>query len=50
MRYTECRLAPAASALLLEDLTEGTVDWAPTFDASQVRGALRSLGLGVCPG
>ena len=38
MRYTEARLAAAAQDLLLEDLEEGTVDWAKTFDASQVWG------------
>jgi hypothetical protein len=38
MRYTEARLAAAAQDLLLEDLEAGTVDWAKTFDASQVRG------------
>ncbi|GBF90404.1 DNA gyrase subunit A, partial [Raphidocelis subcapitata] len=35
MRYTECRLAGAAPPLLLDDLESDTVDWAPTFDASQ---------------
>lgn len=36
MRYTECRLAAASQDMLLEDLESDTVDWAPTFDASQV--------------
>jgi DNA gyrase subunit A len=36
MRYTECRLASAAEELLLADLEADTVDFATTFDASQV--------------
>lgn len=36
MRYTECRLAAPSSDLLLADLELDTVDWKPTFDASQV--------------
>jgi len=35
-RYTECRLAAAAEDMLLDDLEANTVDFAPTFDASQV--------------
>eukprot|EP00198_Chlamydomonas_reinhardtii_P002943 XP_001692279.1 predicted protein [Chlamydomonas reinhardtii] len=35
MRYTECRLAPAAEGLLLGDLGAATVEWRDTFDASQ---------------
>lgn len=35
-RYTECRLASAAEDMLLDDLDANTVDFAPTFDASQV--------------
>ncbi|PNG99191.1 DNA gyrase subunit A, partial [Tetrabaena socialis] len=35
MRYTECRLAPLAADALLMDLSPATVDYAPTFDASQ---------------
>ncbi|KAG2423189.1 hypothetical protein HXX76_010957 [Chlamydomonas incerta] len=35
MRYTECRLAPAAGGLLLGDLGPATVEWRDTFDASQ---------------
>eukprot|EP00775_Hariotina_reticulata_P008929 gene8929-9106_t len=35
MRYTECRLAAASEDLLLADLEADTVDFAPTFDASQ---------------
>ncbi|KAL4439020.1 hypothetical protein ABPG77_006957 [Micractinium sp. CCAP 211/92] len=34
MRYTECRLQAAASAMLLADLEADTVDFAPNFDAS----------------
>jgi hypothetical protein len=37
MRYTECRLQAVASEALLADLEADTVDWGPTFDASQVR-------------
>jgi topoisomerase-4 subunit A len=33
MRYTEARLAPIADVLLAE-LGEGTVDWAPNFDGT----------------
>jgi hypothetical protein len=36
MRYTECRLSSAAEELLLADLEADTVDFATTFDASQV--------------
>jgi hypothetical protein len=39
MRYTECRLRPLASDALLADLDADTVDFVPTFDASQVRRA-----------
>lgn len=35
-RYTECRLSSAAEDMLLDDLEADTVDFAPTFDASQV--------------
>uniref|UniRef100_A0A1J3FZQ7 DNA gyrase subunit A, chloroplastic/mitochondrial n=1 Tax=Noccaea caerulescens TaxID=107243 RepID=A0A1J3FZQ7_NOCCA len=35
MRYTECRLDPLAEAVLLSDLDEDTVDFAPNFDNSQ---------------
>ncbi len=34
MRYTEARLTPIA-ALLLDELDEGTVDFAPNYDGSQ---------------
>jgi topoisomerase-4 subunit A len=33
MRYTEARLAPYAE-VLLEELGQGTVDWAPNFDGT----------------
>ncbi len=33
MRYTECRLSPYAE-LLLSELDQGTVDWAPNFDGT----------------
>ena len=33
-RYTECKLAPMAEALL-EDIDKETVDWQPNYDASQ---------------
>lgn len=36
MRYTECRLQSVAEDALLADLGRATVDWVPTFDASQV--------------
>lgn len=36
IRYTECRLASAAEDMLLDDLDADTVDFSPTFDASQV--------------
>ncbi|KAK2080636.1 hypothetical protein QBZ16_000490 [Prototheca wickerhamii] len=34
MRYTECRLRQYASATLLADLEEETVDWSANFDGS----------------
>ncbi|PSC74003.1 DNA gyrase subunit A [Micractinium conductrix] len=34
MRYTECKLQAATSAMLLADLESDTVDFAPNFDAS----------------
>ena len=37
MRYTECRLRALTSQALLADLEADTVDFVPTFDASQVR-------------
>jgi DNA gyrase subunit A len=37
MRYTECRLRALTSEALLADLEADTVDFVPTFDASQVR-------------
>ena len=33
MRYTESRLAPYAKSLL-QELGQGTVDWAPNFDGT----------------
>ncbi len=33
-RYTECKLAPMAEALL-EDIDKETIDWQPNYDASQ---------------
>ncbi|GMP60950.1 hypothetical protein CsSME_00023613 [Camellia sinensis var. sinensis] len=35
MRYTECRLEALAEAMLLADLEQDTVDFAPNFDNSQ---------------
>ncbi|XP_004499748.1 DNA gyrase subunit A, chloroplastic/mitochondrial isoform X1 [Cicer arietinum] len=35
MRYTECRLEELAEAMLLADLDQDTVDFAPNFDNSQ---------------
>lgn len=46
VRYTECRLASAAEDMLLDDLGSNTVDFAPTFDASQVN-VSRSVWRGV---
>lgn len=43
MRYTECRLQSVAEDALLADLGRATVDWVPTFDASQVRPNPRCL-------
>jgi len=37
MRYTECKLRPIATDMLLDHLEENTVDFIDTFDASQVR-------------
>ena len=36
MRYTECRLAPLALALL-DGIDEGTVDFIPNYDGSEVQ-------------
>ena len=36
MRYTECRLRPLTSAMLLADLDSDTVDMTNNFDESQV--------------
>ena len=33
MRYTECRFTPYAQ-VLLEEISKGTVDWAPNFDGT----------------
>lgn len=33
MRYTECRFAPYAQ-VLLEEVSQGTVDWIPNFDGT----------------
>lgn len=40
MRYTECRLRQYASATLLADLEEETVDWAANFDGSTAEPAV----------
>ena len=49
-RYTECRLAAVASAMLLEDLAAGTVDFIPNFDSSTVRAAAHgSFGATILP-
>lgn len=37
MRYTECRLAAVTSDMLLADIDANTVEFAPNYDASQVR-------------
>ena len=37
MRYTECRLRPLSSAMLLADLDYDTVQFVPNFDESQAR-------------
>lgn len=39
MRYTECRLRPLSSAMLLADLDSDTVNFAANFDESQVGSA-----------
>ena len=35
MRYTECRLQPITSAMLLADLDASVIAFAPNFDESQ---------------
>ena len=35
MRYTECKLQPLADAMLLSDLSQSTVKFAPNFDGSE---------------
>ena len=37
MRYTECRLAPLAEAMLLADLSQDTVEYGKTFDDRRAR-------------
>jgi len=46
MRYTEARLTPF-SKLLLDELNEGTVDFAPNYDASQTEPQLLPARLPV---
>jgi len=46
MRYTEARLTPFAK-LLLDELNEGTVDYAPNYDASQTEPQLLPARLPV---
>ncbi|AFY73326.1 type IIA topoisomerase (DNA gyrase/topo II, topoisomerase IV), A subunit [Synechococcus sp. PCC 7502] len=36
MRYTECRLAPIGNEVLLSDINEAVIDFAPNFDGSQM--------------
>ena len=36
MRYTECKLAPIGNEVLLSDINEAVVDFAPNFDGSQI--------------
>lgn len=48
MRYTECRLAAAAEDMLLDDLEADTVDFATTFDASQVTECRALCALWFC--
>ena len=40
MRYTECRLKPAAEAMLLADIALDAVDFTETFDGSQTEPAV----------
>ena len=46
MRYTECRLRPLSCDALLADLDMDTVDFMPTFDASQVGVGGKAAGKG----
>lgn len=48
LRYTECRLASAAEDMLLDDLDADTVDFSPTFDASQVGSCSCMLSFRLC--
>ncbi len=36
MRYTECRLSPIGNEVLLSDINEAVIDFAPNFDGSQM--------------
>ncbi len=49
MRYTECRLRPLTSAMLLADLDSDTVDMTHNFDESQVRLRRTLLAASSCP-
>jgi len=45
VRYTECRLRSLSDDALLSDLDKDSVDFLPTFDASQVGGEGEVLNL-----
>lgn len=36
MRYTECKLRPLSSEMMLDHLEQNTVNFIDTFDASEV--------------